>query len=65
MRSRSKLTCGGLETTKERDLGVEVVRGCLAEGDDSILRVFSWELLKLKLQDYEWLANKCTCAMAI
>ena len=50
--SRSKLTCGGLETTNERDLGVEVVRGCLAEGGESILRVFSWELLKLKLQDY-------------
>ena len=36
----------------ERDLGVEVVHGCLAEGDGSILRAFSWELLKLKLQDY-------------
>ena len=50
--SRSKLTCGGLETANERDLGVEVVHGCLAEGGDSILRVFSWELLKMKLQDY-------------
>ena len=36
----------------EHNLGVEVVHGCLAEEDDSILRVFSWELLKLKLQDY-------------
>ena len=32
--------CGGLETANERDLGVEVVHGCFAEGDDSILRVF-------------------------
>ena len=44
------LTCGGLEMANERDSGVEVVRGCLTEGGDSILRVFSWELLKLKLQ---------------
>ena len=43
--------CGGLETTTERDSGVKVVRGCLTEGGDSILRVLSWELLKLKLQD--------------
>ena len=45
---RSTLTCGGLETANERDSGVEVVRGCLTEGGDSILRVFPWELLKLK-----------------
>ena len=43
--------CGDLETVNERDLGVEVVHGCLTEGGNSILRVFSWELLKLKLQD--------------
>ena len=42
-----KLTCGGLETANEHDLGVEVVLGCLTEGGDSILRAFSWELLKL------------------
>ena len=45
------LVCGGLETANERDSGVEVVHGCLTEGGNSILRVFSWELLKLKLQD--------------
>ena len=43
--------CGGLETVDERDSGVEVVHGCLTEGGHSILRVFSWELLKPKLQD--------------
>ena len=40
-----------LETVNEHDLGLEVVHGCLTEGGDSNLRVFSWELLKLKLQD--------------
>ena len=35
----------------EQDSGVEVVRGCLTEGDDSILIVFSWEPLRTKLQD--------------
>ena len=51
-RARSKLTYCGLETAaNERDSGVEVVRRCLTEGGDSILRIFSWELLKLKLQD--------------
>ena len=44
--------CGSLETANEHDLEVEIVHGCLVEGDDSILRVFPWELLKLKLQDY-------------
>ena len=44
-----RFTCGGLETANERDSGVEVVHGCLTEGGDSILRVFSWELEKLKL----------------
>ena len=43
--------CGGLETANERNSGVEVVHGCLTEGGDSIVRVFSWELEKLKLQD--------------
>ena len=42
---------GGLETANECDSGVEVVHGCLTEGGNSILRVFSRELLKLKLQD--------------
>ena len=43
--------CGGLKTANERDSGVEVAHGSLTEGGNSILRVFSWELLKLKLQD--------------
>ena len=43
--------CGGLETVNERDSEVEVVHGCLTEGGNSILRVFSWKLLKLKLQE--------------
>ena len=47
--------CGGLDTANERNLGVEVVHdGGLTEGGDSILRVFSWELLKLKLILYIW-----------
>ena len=50
-RLRSKLMCGGLETANERDLGVEVVYGYLTEGGNSFLRVFSWDLLKMKLQD--------------
>ena len=35
----------------EQDSGVEVVHGCLTEGGDSILSVFSWEPLRTKLQD--------------
>ena len=35
----------------KQDSGVEVVRGCLTEGGDSILCVFSWEPLRTKLQD--------------
>ena len=34
--------CGGLETANERDSEVEVVHGCLTEGGNSILRVFSF-----------------------
>ena len=41
----SKLMCGGLETANERDSGIKVVHGCLTEGGNSILGVFSWELL--------------------
>ena len=43
--------CAGLETANERDSGVEVVHECLTEEGNSILGVFSWELVKLKLQD--------------
>ena len=43
---------------KEQDLRVDIVHGCITEGDDSVLRVFSWELLPATLQDnYCWLAN--------
>ena len=35
----------------EQDSGVKVVRGCLTEGGDSILSVFSWEPLRTKLQN--------------
>ena len=35
----------------EQDLGVEVVRGCLTEGGNSILGVFFYEPLRAKLQD--------------
>ena len=41
---------GGLDMANERDSRVEVVHGCLTEGGNSIPRVFSWELLKMKLQ---------------
>ena len=35
----------------EQDSGVEVVRGCLTEGGDSILSAFFCESLRAKLQD--------------
>ena len=35
----------------EQESGVMVVRGCLTEGDDSILGVFFREPLQAKLQD--------------
>ena len=35
----------------EQDSGVEIVRGCLTEGDDSILGAFFCEHLRAKLQD--------------
>ena len=35
----------------EQDSGVEVVRGCLTEGGDSILGAFFYEPLQTKLQD--------------
>ena len=50
IKSKSRLTCGSLVTAKELDLGVYVVQGCFTEGSDSILSVFSWELLRVKLQ---------------
>ena len=51
IRSGSKLTCGGQEKMNEQDSGVEVVRGCLTEEDNSILGVFFREPLRAKLQD--------------
>ena len=38
-------------TANERDSRVAVVHGCFSEGGDSILRAFSWEPLRVKLQD--------------
>ena len=35
----------------ERDSRVAFVHGCLPEGGDSTLSVFSWEPLRAKLQD--------------
>ena len=35
----------------EQDSGVEVVRGCLTKGGDSILGAFFGESLRAKLQD--------------
>ena len=51
IRSKSRLTSGGLVTANERDSRVAVVHGCLPEGGDSILSAFSWEPLRAKLQD--------------
>ena len=33
----------------EQDSGVEIVRGCLTEGGDSVVGVFCLELLRAKL----------------
>ena len=38
-------------TENERDLRVDVVHECFLESGDSILSVFSWETLRMKLQD--------------
>ena len=38
-------------TANERDLEVDVVKGCFSEGRDSILSAFSCEPLPAKLQD--------------
>ena len=38
---------------KERGSGVDVVQGCFPGGGDSILSAFSWEPLRVNLQDYE------------
>ena len=37
--------CGGQEKMNEQDSGVEIVRGCLTEGGDSILGAFVCEPL--------------------
>ena len=42
--------CGSLVTAKELDSEVNVMHGCFTEGGDSILGIFSWELLRAKLQ---------------
>ena len=51
IRSKSRLTCGGLVMTNERDSRVAVVHGCFPEGGDSILSALFWEPLPAKLQD--------------
>ena len=38
-------------TVNELDSRVAVVHRCFSEKDDSILSVFSWEPLRVKLQD--------------
>ena len=50
IRLKSRLTYGSPMTAKELDSEVNVVQGCFMEGDNSILSVFSWELLQAKLQ---------------
>ena len=50
--------CGSPVTAEELDLAFDVMHGCFTEGDDSILGVFSWELLRAKLQH-----RMCTCAL--
>ena len=40
IRSKSRLTFGGLETLKEHDSEIDVVQGRFTEGGDSILGAF-------------------------
>ena len=54
--------CGGLIYDERArfansDLGVKVDHGCLTEGGNSFLRVFSWELLIMTTNDFLELAN--------
>ena len=42
--------CGSPVAEKELELGVDVVHRCFMEGGDSILNVFSWELLQVTTQ---------------
>ena len=60
IRLKSTLTCGGPVTANELDSRVAVVHRCFSERGDCILSVFSWEPLRAKLQDIEflWLAIK-------
>ena len=51
---RSLFTCGSPVMAKELDSGVDVMQGSFMEGGNSILGVFSWELLRAKLQ---WVAH--------
>ena len=46
-------------TANEQDSRIAVVHGCLLERGDSIVSTFSWESLRAKLHDKEflWLAN--------
>ena len=41
---------GSPVTAKELDSGVDVMHRCFTEGGDSIQGIFSWELLRVKLQ---------------
>ena len=38
-------------TANKRDSMVAIVHGCFSEGGDSTLSAFSWETLRVKLQD--------------
>ena len=49
LRSTGRLTLGGSKATKEQRSGFEVVHDCFTEGGDSVVGVFSLELLRAKL----------------
>ena len=51
IRSKSRLTSGGLVMASERELRVAVVHRCSSATGDSILSTISWEPLPGKLQD--------------
>ena len=54
IRSKSRLICG---SPAKLDSGVDAMHGCFTEGGDSILGVFSWELLN---ESHD--LSGCTCA---
>ena len=48
-RKLKSTTLGGSKATKEQRSGFEVVHDCFTEGGDSVVGVFSLELLRVKL----------------